>query len=115
MITSPDATNNYDIAGADAYAAATGAIAIKKGTVVVTYAGAAALTLAVPTAGIDDGKTLVILDTTGHAHTITTSSNGFNNAHSVLTMSGTAGNTCSLRAWNGQWWVATSSNGTLSA
>jgi len=57
----PDQNSNIDIAGADAMAA-DGAIAIKNGTIVITKTSAAALTLALPTAGADDGKQLALLD-----------------------------------------------------
>ena len=47
----------------------------KIGLVFVTTAGVDAMTLATPTAGTDDGKVLTVVDTGGHAHTITTAAN----------------------------------------
>jgi muramoyltetrapeptide carboxypeptidase LdcA involved in peptidoglycan recycling len=102
---SPDYSSNLDTIGADPYITA-GAIAALKGLVVINAVQAIALTLPQPTPGTDDGKVLTILDITGHAHTVTVpTANGINNAHTVITFTGTAGNQVQLRAYNGQWWT----------
>jgi hypothetical protein len=67
-----------------------GTIAIKEGTVVITKGSAAALLLATPTAGLpsaggDDGRELVIIDTTGFAHTVTTAANKINGTKLTIT------------------------------
>jgi hypothetical protein len=70
--------------------------------------GVDALTLATPKAGQqpagDDGKSVFVLDTGGHAHTITTAANKISPSHSVATFGGTAGSNVELRANNGIWY-----------
>src|SRR5574337_2027987 len=56
-------------------AAADGAVEISGGTVVITKASAAALTLAAPAAGTDDGKIIRFISNTAAAHTVTTPAN----------------------------------------
>src|SRR4051812_49252056 len=67
-----------------------GAIAIKKGLVIITKAGVAAMTLALPVAGAqsaggDDGKVLRIISATAQAHTVTTPVAGLNGASTIAT------------------------------
>ena len=125
--TSPDynaensgAIANFDRAFGVQYAStATGAIAIKEGTVFLTYAGAAAFTLAAPIAGLqsaggDDGRELTIIDPGGHAHTVTTPSNGINGNKHVATWGGTAAQFGTFIAYNGEWLLAAQSGVTLS-
>lgn len=86
----------------------------------ITKAGVAALTLTqpkagAPSAGGEDGATLTLVDTGGHAHTVTTGTNGFNGAHSVATFGGTVGQFGTLKAYNGTWYVTASAGFTLSA
>jgi hypothetical protein len=50
-----------------------------------------------------DGQTIVIVDLTGHAHTVTTAANGIINSKHVLTWNGTIGSLVVLRAVNGLW------------
>ena len=100
--------------------AASGAIALKEGYVFITDASAAAMTLALPTAGLpsaggDDGRVLVIQNTTTGAHTVTTPSNGINGNTHVATMSGAVTDSLELVAYNGKWrTVGTPSGITLS-
>lgn len=54
-----------------------GAITIKSGVVFITKGSAAAITLADPTTGTDDGKELKIVSTTAFSHTVTNTT-GFN-------------------------------------
>lgn len=92
-----------------------GAIGIKSGVELITLAGIAALTLAAPVAGQDDGKELKVISTTANAHTITTPASGINGAYHVFTFAGYIGNSVSFTAYNGIWWVGTTSSGTASA
>jgi hypothetical protein len=84
-------------------AAANGAIASKAGVVMLTKAGVAAMTLAAPTAGTDDGKVLIIAAATANARTVTQTTPGFNNA----------GDSFQLVAFNGRWHVLALRNVTL--
>ena len=81
------------------------------GNIALNYNGVDATTLATPTAGIDDGKTIVIIDTGGHAHTITTASNKISPSHSVATFGGTAGSIVEFMAYNGVWYPVGTSLG----
>ena len=78
------------------------------GNIAIDATGVDACTLATPKAGQqpagDDGKTIYILDTGGHAHTITTASNVISPSHHVATFGGTAGSNVTLRAYNGVWY-----------
>ncbi len=97
-------------------ASADGAIASKSGVVVVTKGTAAALTLAAPSAGADDGKRLVIVSTTAAAHTVTQTTPGFNNgstASDVATFGAAIGNCFEIVAYNGIWYVVSLRNVTL--
>jgi hypothetical protein len=87
---------------------ADGAITAKSGNVLITKGSAAAITIAAPTAGTDDGKELVIVSTTAFAHTVTNTSPGFNNngaGSDVGTFGAAKGNGLSLVAYNGAWYV----------
>lgn len=83
---------------------ASGAIGITRGTVALIAAGALAMTLALPTAGVDDGKELAIIDTLGYAHTVTTPTNGINGNHHICTFDGTVGAMLFLTAYQGVWY-----------
>ena len=119
----PEATTNesmqatpfiYTAGGAIKFLAALGnpAQVTAKGLVVLNGTGVLAMTLALPTAIVDDGKTVDVLDVTGHAHTITTPANGINGGHTVITMTGAIGNMVTLKAWNGSWYFV-SGSGTI--
>jgi hypothetical protein len=87
---------------------ADGAIGIKNGRVYITKGSACALTLALPTAGDDDGKVLEVTDTTGFAHTVTTPSNGINGSKHIATFAGGIGQKLRLEAYNGGWYCVMS-------
>jgi hypothetical protein len=89
-------------------ASASGAITILSGMVVITKAGVAAMTLAIPD---QDGQRLTIVNTTAYAHTITTVSPGFNGVatYTVITMAAKAGDTAVLESYNGKWYVVQNS------
>ncbi len=96
--------------------AANGAIATVNGTVMLTKAGVAAMTLAAPTAGVDDGKILRIVAATANAHTVTQASPGFNSAGGsgdVGTFGGAIGDNLVVLAYNGVWHVVSKVNVTI--
>lgn len=89
-------------------ASADGAITIKEGVVAITKGSAAALTLAAPTAGVDDYKKLSIVSATAFAHTVTNTSPGFNGAGAagdVGTFGAAAGNAIEVIAYQGTWYT----------
>jgi hypothetical protein len=86
-----------------------GAIAIKTGTVAITKAGVAALTLAAPTATTDDGKVLTIIATTANAHTVTTPAAKLNGLH-IATFGGAVGDSLVLEAYQGVWYTRSARN-----
>jgi hypothetical protein len=102
------AVANFDLAFGTQPVSASGAVTIKEGTVFLEGSGALAMTLAVPTSGAqsaggDDGRELLFVDNSGHAHTITTPSNGINGSKHVATFGGTLGQCCLLVARAGGW------------
>lgn len=98
-------------------ASADGAITVKSGTVVVTKAGVCAMTLADPTATVDDGKILRVVSATASAHTLSNAAgSGFNGGGSgtdVGTFGGAKGDGVELVAYQGVWYVARNTNVTL--
>lgn len=84
-----------------------GAITLLTGAVALTKGSAAAITLAAPAVGTDDGKILVITSETAFAHVVTCSSVGFNSKGSsgTLTFTAAKGAGVILKARNGNWWV----------
>jgi hypothetical protein len=83
---------------------ANGAIALKQGTVLINKTSAAAMSLAAPTAGFDDGKKLKIIAATAHAHTVTTPANEINGASDTVTFAA-VGDWVELVAYNGIWYA----------
>lgn len=85
------------------------------GNVLVSSTGVNAMTLATPIAGEqpagDDGKTVLVSDSGGHAHTITTAANAIVNSKHILTFNGTVGSNVMLRAMSGLWIVVGTSLG----
>jgi hypothetical protein len=85
---------------------ASGAIAPRQGqSYVITKAGVAALTLAAPTAGADDGTIIEITSGTAFAHTLTATglfNTGSTNVN-LATLAAFAGATLVLMAYNGKW------------
>jgi len=121
--SSPDynstgAIGNLDLVFGVQVAAANGAITVKEGTVFLTKAGVAAMTLAVPTAGLpsaggDDGRELTVIDTTGNAHTVTTPASGINGNKHIATFGATVGQFGTFLAYNGAWYLTAQSGVTL--
>jgi hypothetical protein len=106
------------VAGANVVSAS-GAVIPGGGNYVITKAGVAAITLAVPTAGSVanggiDGAKMTFIDVGGHAHTVTTPASGINGADHIATFGGTVGNFIELVAYNGVWYVTASAGITLS-
>jgi hypothetical protein len=99
-------------------------IPLKAGSVFLAGTVVDAATLAQPIAGStdaqpngQDGLVIVIIDTGGHAHTITTIATpifGIVPSHHLLTFNGTAGSYVMLEAYNGLWYVIGSSGVTAS-
>lgn len=103
-------------AGAVGVASASGAITQKDGVLFITKAGVAAMTIADPTAGADDGKRLAIVSTTANAHTVTYATTGFNagtTGTDVGTFGGAKGDNLVIRAYGGVWYVESKVNVTL--
>jgi hypothetical protein len=101
-------TRQYTEADAD------GAIAVQSGTVYITKATAAALTLADPTV---NGRRLLIISTTAAAHTVDNSAgSGFNGGGAgsdVGTFGGAAYDRFELESIEGVWVVLNNTNVTL--
>lgn len=95
--------------------AASGAITQKSGTVKLTAASAEAMTLAPPTAGVDDGKHLTILSTTAFAHTVVGTVGYSGTANKTATFGAAIGNMLKLVAINGVWYQEPSTGITISA
>jgi hypothetical protein len=87
-----------------------GAVAVGAGNYVITDAGAAALTLAAPTAGTQDGLTIQIFSSTAFAHTLTATGLLQTGAAAVnvATFAAHAGAGLTLVAFNGLWMVSAS-------
>lgn len=101
-----------------------GAITQCSGTVSITKATSAALTIADPRAGRrdpaggDDGQELTILSETAAAHYLSNAAgSGFNDggtASDLATFGGAKGDNIVLIARNGKWWVKSVRNVSLS-
>jgi hypothetical protein len=77
------------------------------GRYVITKAGVAALTLAAPRVGIDDGVLLQISSTTANAHTVTATglyADGGGHVN-LATFAAQIGATLMLEAYQGKWYV----------
>jgi hypothetical protein len=76
----------------------------KVGTVALAKVTAGSWTLAAPTSGTDDGKTLTLVATTAHAHQVVTPSNKLNGGSTTLTFAA-AGDSATLVAIGGVWYT----------
>jgi hypothetical protein len=116
QISKPDGTVIYSIdanGGATkalAVLAASGAIPVVAASYVITKAGVAALTLAAPIAGTQDGLTISVVSATNFAHTITATGllNTGTAAVNVATFAAFAGAGLTLKAYQGEWLVTAS-------
>ncbi len=84
----------------------------KPGNYIVTTAGVDAMTLAAPTAGIDDGLCILVCSGSANAHTLTATGLLATGAAGtgLLTFAAFSGANCLLRAYNAKWQLI-SSNG----
>jgi hypothetical protein len=110
VTTVNELVENYTEASGD------GAITARSGTVYITKAGVAVLTLADPVAG-DSGKVLRIVAQTANAHTIDNSAgSGFNGAGAggdFATLGGAIGDGLLLRAVETVWMIDSNINAVL--
>lgn len=90
-----------------------GAITITNGTLIVTKALAAALTLAAPVAG-DNYKIIKIISTTAAAHQITFGAGKINGgANTTLTLGGAIGDGAVILAYGTVWYTLSTRNATV--
>ena len=84
-----------------------GAITIKNGAVLLTKGSAAAITIAAPTSGVDDGAEVTITTSTAFAHVVTQGTVGFNakGASGTATWAAAKGNGITIVAIAGNWYV----------
>ena len=88
--------------------AADGAITQKQGTVTISKASAAAMTVVLPTTGVDDGKRLLIFSKTAFAHTVLGSGGSTliqGSSNNFATFGAAVGNCFELLALGGRWQV----------
>ena len=78
------------------------AITLGRERVILTYAGATAITLAAPTNPDMNGFVMHIVSTVAQAHVIT-ATNLINGDNDTLTWGSAIGNSCTLMAYNGEW------------
>ena len=108
--------NNQTFAGL-VQISASGAIPILNGgTYIITATGVAALTLAAPTAGVQDDMTIRIASVTAHAHTVTATGLLLTGSASVdeATFAAHAGAGLTLMAYQGDWVVVAANAVTFS-
>jgi hypothetical protein len=118
--TIPDAgvsAARFRLEEAPTVASGDGAITVKSGVVFVTKAGVCAMTLANPTATVDDGNELVVISVTANAHTLSNFGgagfNGGGTGTDIGTFGGAKGDGIVLRAYQGVWYIVTKTNITL--
>lgn len=89
----------------------------KGGNYIVNTAGVDAMTLGLPTAGVDDNLSVAIYSATANAHTVTLPSAQLAAGvalKTIATFAAFAGAGILLRAWNGTWQVVGQVGNTLS-
>jgi hypothetical protein len=89
-----------------------GAITLGKELVILTYAGATAITLAAPTNPDMDGFRMDIVSTVAQAHVVT-ATNLLNGDNDTLTWGGAVGDACGLVAYGGEWFTTYLTNVTV--
>lgn len=82
-----------------------GAITVRDGIVVLTKAGAGAITLAAPTAGTHDGIRVDVIAGSAQAHVLTVTGMAAGAGQDVGTFGGAINDSCSLVAYNGGWYI----------
>lgn len=97
---------------------ASGALSVSSGAYLITKAGVEALTLAAPTAGVQDGMVIKVTSGTANAHTLVATALFYNGAsgspYTTATFGAFAGAEIVLKSYNGFWYVISTSNVTLS-
>jgi len=88
------------------------AITLGMERVILTYAGATAITLAAPTNPDMDGFVMHIVSTVAQAHVIT-ATNLINGDNDTLTWGGAIGDSCTLMAYGGEWFTMNLTNVTV--
>lgn len=110
-------TQNQLLLGDVQLIAASGAVGPHKAAkYAITKAGVAALTLAAPTSGADDGVRIEIFSTTAFAHTVTATGllqDGSGNVN-LATFAAHAGAVLILEAYLGKWQILTELGVTIS-
>ena len=103
----PNVVNSDPLPQPFLVASADGAISIGHGSVYITKASAAALTLAAPPLSMD-GAVLRIVATTAHAHTVTYTAgfNGSSTSGDVATFGGARGDCMEITAYQGVWYTS---------
>ena len=90
----------------------------QRATVFITKGSAAALTIADPASGTDDGKEILVISITAYAHTLSNAAgSGFfptgGASKDVGTFGAAAGNLLRFVAYQGKWWVTQNTGVTL--
>jgi hypothetical protein len=85
------------------------------GVNLIAATAADATTLATPTPGTDDMKTVTVQDVGGYSHTVTTAAGklivGATGVRRTATFSGNAGASFTLRAYSGLWYLVDAATG----
>lgn len=105
--TAAELNNSCDFTTTQTVATNT-AITVKNGVALLTTAGPLTTTLALPVSGTDDFKRLRIFDASGQAHTVAIATTGFGGGGANFikaTFSGIIGDSLSLIAYGGIWYV----------
>lgn len=92
-----------------------GAVTIQTGVVLLSKAGAGAITLAAPTATTHDYIEIEVIAISTQAHVITGSVDGFNakGSSGTITFGGAIGDSVRLRAYQGHWYTIAKVNVTV--
>lgn len=92
-----------------------GAITIQTGRVVLSKGSAAAITIASPTPTTHDYITITVIAISAQEHVITCATDGFNGKGSsgTVTFGGAIGDSVTLMAYQGNWYVVGSVNATI--
>lgn len=94
-----------------------GPITIQNGLVILDKVTPMTATLENPTAGVDDGKMLVIVSITAAPHTISNASgagfNGSGKSSGLAKLGGAIGDGLTVIAYQGKWYVISRINATL--
>lgn len=92
-----------------------GAITVQNATVLLSKAGAGAITIVAPTAVTHDGVIIRVVATSAQAHVITSAVDGFNakGSSGTITFGGAIGDSVTIVAHNGHWYTLAKVNTTV--